>query len=48
MLRGKEGAGRWELLVACPTTRRRSTADVLLGMSLSVGAMYRSAAVEVI
>ncbi len=38
-LRGEEDAGRWELLLAGPTTRRRATAQALLGLGVALSAM---------
>jgi ABC-2 type transport system permease protein len=40
LLRGEEDAGRWELLVAGPTTRRRATAMALLGLGGALAAMF--------
>jgi ABC-2 type transport system permease protein len=39
LLRGEEDAGRWELLVAGPTTRRRATLEALLGLAALIGLM---------
>ncbi len=40
LLRGEEEAGRWELLVAGSTTRRQATAQALLGLAVSLLAMF--------
>jgi len=40
LLRGEEDAGRWELLLSSPTTARRATAQVLMGLGLAVFAMW--------
>jgi ABC-2 type transport system permease protein len=40
LLRGEEDAGRWELLLASPTTTRRATLEALFGMFAALLAMY--------
>jgi ABC-2 type transport system permease protein len=40
LLRGEEDAGRWELLLASPTTPRRATLEVLAGLGAALLAMY--------
>ncbi len=40
LLRGEEEAGRWEILLAGQTTKRRATAQALLGLGAALGAMY--------
>ena len=40
LLRGEEEAGRWELMLAGPTTRGRATAYALAGMSAGVGSLW--------
>jgi ABC-2 type transport system permease protein len=40
LLRGEEEAGRWELLLAGPTTKRGATAQALLGLGVAQGAMF--------
>jgi ABC-2 type transport system permease protein len=40
LLRGEEDAGRWELLLVGPTTKRRATAQVLLGLGATLAAMF--------
>jgi ABC-2 type transport system permease protein len=39
LLRGEEDAGRWDLLVAGPTTRRRATAGALAGLGAGLGVL---------
>ena len=39
LLRGEEETGRWELLLCGRTTRRRATAQALLGLAVALGAM---------
>jgi ABC-2 type transport system permease protein len=39
MMRGEEDAGRWELLLAGRTTRRRSAAEALLAMAVGLVAL---------
>jgi ABC-2 type transport system permease protein len=39
-LRGEESAGRWELVLAGPTTQRRAAAGVLAALGAGVLAMY--------
>lgn len=45
LLRGEEDQGRWELLLAGPTTRRRATAQALAGLAAGVGALWAVTAV---
>lgn len=40
LLRGEEDSGRWELLLGGPTTKRRATAEALLGLALGLAAMF--------
>lgn len=40
LLRGEEDAGRWELLLAGQTTRRRATLQALLGLGAALAAMF--------
>jgi polyether ionophore transport system permease protein len=40
LLRGEEDAGRWELLLAGQTTRRRATAEALVGLGVALAAMF--------
>jgi ABC-2 type transport system permease protein len=40
LLRGEEEAGRWELLLAGPTTRRAATVQVLGGLGVGVVALW--------
>ncbi|HEY5152683.1 MAG TPA: hypothetical protein VII55_01790, partial [Candidatus Saccharimonadales bacterium] len=40
MFRGEEDAGRWEILLAGQTTPRRAAANVLAGLSASLGLFY--------
>ena len=40
LMRGEEDAGRWELLLAGQTTRRRATAQALLGLGRAFAAMF--------
>ena len=40
LMRGEEDAGRWELLLASPTTPRRATGQVLVGLGLALLAMW--------
>ncbi len=42
--RGEEDAGRWEMLLAGHTTARRATANALVGLGLSLSALYAVAA----
>ena len=39
-LRGDEEAGRWELLLAGPTTKRRAAAEALVGLGAALTAMF--------
>ena len=45
LFRGDEEAGRWELLLARPTTKPRATAHALIGIGLAVAAMLAITAV---
>jgi ABC-2 type transport system permease protein len=45
LLRGEEDAGRWELLLAGPTTRRRATIETLAGMGVALLGMFAVCAV---
>ena len=47
LLRGEEDAGRWELLLAGPTSARRATLEVLLGLGVSLFAMFVATSVGV-
>ena len=40
LLRGEEDAGRWELLLAGQTTRRRATAQGLLGLAAGLACLW--------
>ena len=40
LLRGEEDAGRWELLLAGPTTPRRATIQVLVGLAVALLLMW--------
>jgi ABC-2 type transport system permease protein len=40
LLRGEEDAGRWELLISGPTTRRRATAQALVGLAAGVTTLW--------
>jgi len=44
LLRGEEEAGRWELLLAGQTTKRRAAAQALLGLGAALAAMFLAAA----
>ena len=45
LLRGEEDAGRWELLAAGQTTRRRAAAQAMVGLGLSLAAAFALTAV---
>jgi ABC-2 type transport system permease protein len=45
LLRGEEDDGRWELLLAGPTTRRRAAAQGLAGLGVGVGALWALTAI---
>jgi polyether ionophore transport system permease protein len=45
LLRGEEDDGRWELLLAGPTTRRRAAAQALAGLGVGVGALWALTAI---
>ena len=40
LIRGEEEAGRWEILLAGPTTKRRATLEALLGLGAALTAMF--------
>lgn len=40
LLRGEEEAGRWDLLVAGPVSRRGATARALLGLGVALGMLF--------
>jgi ABC-2 type transport system permease protein len=44
LLRGEEDAGRWELLLASPTTSRRATLEAVVGLFAALVPMYVVAA----
>ncbi len=44
LLRGDEEAGRWELLLAGQTTKRRGALQALIGLGIAVAAMFAVAA----
>ena len=48
LLRGEEDAGRWELLLAGQTTRRRAAGQALIGLGLGVAALWAVTAVVTI
>ncbi|HEY1296895.1 MAG TPA: ABC transporter permease subunit [Chloroflexota bacterium] len=48
LLRGEEDAGRWELLLAGPTSARRATLEVLAGFGVSLVAMFGATLVGVL
>ncbi len=48
LLRGEEEAGRWELLLAGPTTKRRATAQALLGLGGALAVMFVGTALFVL
>jgi ABC-2 type transport system permease protein len=45
LLRGEEDGGRWELLLAGRTTRRRAAAQALAGLGAGVGALWALTAI---
>jgi len=45
LTRGEEDAGRWELLLAGPTTRRRALAHVMAGLAAGLGALWAVTAI---
>jgi ABC-2 type transport system permease protein len=47
-MRGEEEAGRWELLLAGPTTRGRAAADALAGLAAGAAAMFATTALVVV
>jgi ABC-2 type transport system permease protein len=40
LTRGEEDSGRWELLLAGPTTRRRALSHVMAGLAVGLGALW--------
>ena len=40
LTRGEEDSGRWELLLAGPTTRRRALSHVMAGLAAGLGALW--------
>jgi ABC-2 type transport system permease protein len=48
LLRGEEDAGRWELLLAGPTTRGRATFGALAGMGVGAGLLWAITAASVL
>ena len=48
MLRGEEEAGRWEILLAGRTTRRRGTIQAITGLAAGVAALWIVAAASVV
>jgi ABC-2 type transport system permease protein len=48
LLRGEEDAGRWEVLLAGPTSARRATLEVLVGLGMSLLAMFVTTSVGVL
>jgi ABC-2 type transport system permease protein len=48
LLRGEEDAGRWELLLAGPTTPRRATAQALVGLGAAFAVMFALTALLVV
>jgi ABC-2 type transport system permease protein len=47
-LRGEEDSGRWELLVAGPTTRRRVTAQAVAALGLGLVALWTATAAVIL
>lgn len=47
LLRGEEDAGRWELLLAGPTTRRRAAAGAMAGLGIGLFAFWAVSAAGV-
>ena len=47
-LRGEEDSGRWELLVAGPTTRRRATAQAVAALGLGLVALWTATAAVIL
>ena len=45
LLRGEEDAGRWELLLAGQTTRRRAAAQALAGLGAGLGVLWALTAI---
>ena len=45
LLRGEEDSGRWDLLLAGPTTRRRATAQAVAGLEVGVFTLWVTTAV---
>ena len=48
LLRGEEDAGRWEILLAGPTTRRRATGSALTALFAGLGTLWAVTAVAAI
>ncbi len=48
LLRGEEEAGRWELLLAGQTTRRRATGQALAGLGAGLAALWALTAVIIV
>lgn len=48
LLRGEEEAGRWELLLAGPTTRRRATAFALAGLGIGLLTLWAVTAASIV
>jgi ABC-2 type transport system permease protein len=45
LLRGEEDAGRWDLLLAGPTTRTRAARDAVVGLAAGIGVLWAIVAV---
>jgi len=48
LLRGEEATGRWEVLLAGATTRRRATAGAIFGLGVGVAALWAVTAVATV
>jgi len=48
LLRGEEATGRWEVLLAGATTRRRATAGAIVGLGVGVAALWAVIAVATV
>jgi ABC-2 type transport system permease protein len=48
LLRGEEDTGRWEVLLAGPTSARRATVEVLFGLGVALVAMFAATSVGVL
>jgi ABC-2 type transport system permease protein len=48
LVRGEEEAGRWEILLAGQTTRRRAAAQALVGLAAGWGALFATTAMVVV